>query len=271
MRALGAGLNARDRTAIPNGGGAGMTSLSPRKAHGLWGSFDPLTGSGAALLLLALGVGLGPPARAQSLTVSDPYLQYYDVGPNNLSFTSGEALRYGATSVVPNGSGGTIGSASTTNVATGQTINRSINFFPSPAVPNFFEGLLSICTTTCTPTGNNNPANLTNPWTLTFSNPSTSPTSVPTVLSLAGPGEIPFVNSVTLSGTGQAPTFSWTPPASVPVDGYRINIYQNSLQTFDANGRVVDTGQVTTTNLGPNVTSYTVTSADFTHGVGACS
>jgi hypothetical protein len=229
-------------------------------------SFD-LTASGATLLLLALGAGSGSPAKADTLIVSDPFLQYYNVGPNDLSFTSGEAIRYGATTVTPDGSGGTTGTASTTNVATGLTINRTMSWTTSPATPHFFSGQITICTTSCTPNGNNNPVNLTNPWTLTFNNSGTTNGSVSNSLSLAGSGEIPFVNSVTLSGTGQTPTFSWTPPPGVAIDGYRINIYQNNLQTFDSNGRILDSGQVTSRNLTPGVTSYTVTSADFTHGV----
>lgn len=203
------------------------------------------------------------PANAAPLTVSDPFLQYYNVAPNDLSFGTGEFVRYGATSVVPNGSSGTTGTATTTNVATGNTITRAINFVPSPAVPNFFSGELTICTTNCTPTGNTNPANLAAPWTITFQNPSTTPTSVPNQLSLAGPGEIPFVNSITLSGTSATPTFSWSPPPGVAVDGYRVNIYQNNLETFQ-NGQVSNTGQVTSTNLPPTVTSYTVQPSDFT-------
>jgi hypothetical protein len=65
-----------------------------------------------------------------------------------------------------------------------------------------------------------------------------SPTSVSRTLSLAGPGEIPFVNSVTLSGTAQTPTFSWSPPPGVPVDGYRINIYQNGLEVIAAHSAI---------------------------------
>jgi hypothetical protein len=205
-----------------------------------------------------------------SLTANSIFLQYYNVGPNNLDFSSGERIRYGATSVVPNGSGGTTGTATTTNVATGKTITRNIHFETSPATPNFFTGGIELCgqasTGACTAKGNNNPANLTNPWTITFSNPGTTPNQISKTLSLVG-GEIPFVNSITLSGTGSAPTFSWTPPPGVTVDGYRVNIYQNSLETFDSKGNIVDTGQVTSRNLDPSVHSYTVTSADFTHGV----
>jgi hypothetical protein len=222
-----------------------------------------------AIRALAVGslVSFSTVVQATTITVTDPFLQYYNVGPNNLGFTTGESVRFGATSVTPNGDAGTTGTATTTNVSTGTTISRTLNFDSSPALPNFYSRLISLCTTACTATGANNPANLTNPWTLTFSNPSASPTSVSRTLSLAGPGEIPFVNSVTLSGTAQTPTFSWSPPPGVPVEGYRINIYQNDLEVIAANGAILNSGQVTSRNLAPNVSSYTVTAADFSHGV----
>jgi PEP-CTERM motif len=237
----------------------------------------------AATVISSLVTSSIAPATAITLSASDYFLQYYNVGPNNLDFTSGQAIRYGATSVIPNGLAPnvTTGTGTTTNVDTGLTINRSISFFTSPATPNFASGQITLCgqatTSACTATGNNNPANLTNPWTITFSNPTTSPTSVSNTLSLTGSGEIAFVNSITLSGTASAPTFSWTPPPGIEVDGYRVNIYQNSLQTFNASGGVVDTGQVTSKSFAPNTVSsnvncspsgcaYTVTSADFTHG-----
>jgi hypothetical protein len=226
-----------------------------------------LTAIAASILLFLLAI----PAHADLITISDPFLQYYNVGPNNLDFTTGQSIRYGATSVVPNGAGGTTGFATTTNVSTGNTITRNVNFDSSPALPNFFSGLISLCTTSCGANANNNPANLTKPWTLTFNNAGTSPTSASTTLSLAGPGQVPFVNSVTLSGTAQAPTFSWTPPAGVAVDGYRVNIYQNNLEVISGTGAILNSGQVTSRNLGPGTTSYTVSTADFTHGVALAS
>jgi hypothetical protein len=105
---------------------------------------------------------------------------------------------------------------------------------------------------------------MTNPFTMTFQNEANT---AQVTRSLVGPGEIPFVQSVTLSGTPQAPVFSWTPPPGTTVQGYRINIYQNNLETFNAQGRVVNTGQVTSRNLGPDVTSYAVQAADFINGV----
>ena len=110
----------------------------------LWANV-PRKAAGTLQIALALAAGLAggilglPPACATPLTVTDPFLQWYNVGPNNLHFAAGQLVRYGATSVTPNGDGGTTGTATTTNVATGSTINRSMGFFPSPAVPNFFR------------------------------------------------------------------------------------------------------------------------------------
>jgi hypothetical protein len=146
-----------------------------------------------------------------------------------------EAIRYGANDVVPDGDAATNGVgvatkgvATTTNTTTGAPITLAIPYFPGPIDPDNFQGSFNICTTTCTPTGNNNPNNLSAPWTITFQNTATSPTSVSNSLSLQG-SEIPFVNSVTLSGTSANPTFSWAPPAAVPINGYRVDIFQNNL------------------------------------------
>jgi hypothetical protein len=205
-------------------------------------------------------------AFASPITITDPYLQWFNLGPNNLSFGSGQFVRYGATSVVPNGpSGGTTGTATTTNAATNTVVNlNNMIGTTSPAVPNFFEGRLAVCTSSCGPNAITNPANMTNPFTMTFQNEANT---AQVTRSLVGAGEIPFVQSVTLSGTPQAPVFSWTPPPGTTVQGYRINIYQNNLETFNSQGRVVNTGQVTSKNLGPNVTSYSVQATDFISGV----
>lgn len=217
-----------------------------------------------ALTAALLASGCYGSAVASPISISDPYVQWYNVGPNNLDFNTGEFIRYGATSVVPNGvTGGTTGYATTTNASNGNTITLGMIGQSSPATPNFFTGLLTICPS-CGVNAYNNPANLTNPFTFHYTNGSNTATVQQT---LAGSGEIPFVQSVTLSGTAQNPTFSWTPPPGTTVDGYRINIYQNNLETFNSKNQVVDSGQVTSKNVGPGTTSYTVTSADFINGV----
>jgi hypothetical protein len=244
--------------------------------------FEPATqrvvGCCFLTVLFVLGVSAAP--RATLLTnnsVGGDYLQYFNQGPNNLNFTPGELIRVGADSITPNGvpnptqnipgavPGTTMGVATTTNTATGSPISLTLNPKSSPETPNFFSRTLAICTINCTATADNNPTNLQGPWTITFSNLTTNPTSIAQTISLnPGSGEIPFVNSVTLSGTTAAPTFSWSPPPGVTVNGYRINIYQNNLETFDPSGQIVDTGLVASTSVGPGMTSYTVQASDFT-------
>ena len=132
---------------------------------------------------------------------------------------------------MPNGSGAgafaaTTGFATTTNLTTGNTFAPTVPFDPGPASPNFFQGSFAI---SANPSGNHNPINLTGPWTITFENAGTSPTNVSVPLPPLTGSELPFVNSVTLSGTSANPTFSWTPPMGIPVNGYKIDIYQNDL------------------------------------------
>ena len=171
---------------------------------------------------------------------------------NSLGFTTGEFINAGANSVVPNGDGGTTGIASTTNTATSALFSRSLFFQPSPLLPNQFARNVSAF----------NPQ-LLGPWTLTFTNGSDSASA--TLGFPSGAELVPFVNSITLSGTSLNPTFTWTPPPSTTVNGYRVNIYDKSLITRDpVTGVVTNSGLVSSQNLAPTVTSYTVTASDFT-------
>src|SRR5262249_2226496 len=160
-------------------------------------------------------VGTSSLARAAPLTVSDVYLQYINTSPSIIFGSGGEAIRFGSDSVTPNGAMGTTGFATTINLATGATVTRTVPFDPEPADPNFFQGSFAI---SANPSSNNNPRNLTGPWTITFQNAGATPTSVPNTASLTG-SEIPFVNSVTLSGTSANPTFNWSPPAGTTING----------------------------------------------------
>jgi hypothetical protein len=222
-----------------------------------------ITVRGIRMLLFTIGaLGISSAARATALTVptSNVFLQYYNVSAGYPGQTGGDYIRYGGT-VVPNGDAATngvgvatTGVATTTNVDTGATISRNVRFFPGPAAPNQFYGQFA---TSSDPSSNNNPGNLTEPWTIIFQNTVTTPTSVSNTISLQG-SEIPFVNSVTLSGTSANPTFRWMPPVGTTVDGYRIDIYQNNQITHTDSGIVLSKG------FGPTTTSYTVNASDFT-------
>lgn len=195
----------------------------------------------AALGLVALAAGL----QAAPVVVNTPFFNLENRGINSMGFTTGQYMRIGANSVVPNGLNGTTGLGTTIDLVTGLPVQRLIPFNPGPIIPNFFQRLLP-----------DNP-NLYGAWDLTFTN-GTDATTV-TVPALAqGTTQAPFVNSITLSGSSANPVFSWTPYPGVSVQGYRVNIYDKSLVGPGNNG------QVTSRNLQPNVTSYEVTAADFT-------
>lgn len=194
-----------------------------------------------ALLLATVGP---VPALAAPITITDPFMNLESRAINSLGFTPGQFFRIGATSVTPNGSGGTTGLGTTTSLATGLPVSRTIDFNPGPIIPNFFSRNLA------------SDASLLGPWTLRFTN---GPDTRQAIVSLpAGQAQAPFISTIRLSGTSAAPTFSWTPPAGATVNGYRINIYDKSLASSTSNG------QVASRNVLPSVTSYTVSPADFT-------
>ena len=127
---------------------------------------------------------------------------------------------------------------------TGAPLSRNILFSPGPLIPNFFQRLLP------------DDPGLYGDWILGFRNG--SDTASVTVSLADNAKQAPFVNSITLSGSSDKPTFTWTPPPDTVVNGYRVNFYDKSLITGNNNG------QVASINLQPSVTSHTVTAADFT-------
>jgi len=196
----------------------------------------------AAACLVVAAAGL----QAAPVVVNTPFFNLENRGINSMGFSTGQFMRIGANSVVPNGLNGTTGLGTTTDLVSGALVQRVIPFVPGPIIPNFFQRLLA-----------DNP-NLYGAWDLTFTNGTDSTTvNVPGLPQ--GTTQAPFVNSITLSGTSANPVFSWTPPPGVSVQGYRVNIYDKSLVVPGSNN-----GQVTSRNLQPNITSYEVTAADFT-------
>lgn len=203
-----------------------------------------------AALQLAMIVGFTSVGNADPLVVNNPFLQLYNVGINSDGFTSGELIRFGATSVMPNGDYGTTGYATTTNTSTNALVSRTINFNPGPADPNFFSRNIAYS------------PNLLGPWTINFVNGTDTYQSMFSFPN--GVQEVPFVNSITLTGTAANPTFSWTPPPGTTVNGYRVNIYDRSLINLNSANGPINNGEVTSRNLQPTNTSYTVQASDFT-------
>lgn len=192
---------------------------------------------------------------ADPVTISTPFMNLENRAINSDSFGSGEYLRIGANSVVPNGNAGTTGIGTTTDLASGAAVTRTINFSPGPIIPNFFDRYIAASSVP-------DITSLYGPWTLTFTNGGDTASTVVTLP--PGTTQAPFVNTITLSGTSAAPTFSWTPPANTTVNAYRVNIYDKSLINENPANGPLNNGQVASRNFLSGTTSYTVNPADFT-------
>jgi PEP-CTERM motif len=189
-------------------------------------------------------------ASAAPVSINTPFMNLENRNINSLGFGTGKFFRVGATAVTPNGLSGTTGLGTTTNTLTGAQVNRTINFSPSPVVPNFFVRNLAA------------DPGLLGPWNLKFTNGADS--AQVTVSLPAGTTFAPFISSVTLSGTSASPTFTWAPPQDAVVNGYRINIFDKSLINNDPAKGPLNSGNVVSRDLSVTQNSYTVRAADFT-------
>ena len=190
----------------------------------------------AAVGLLAASAS----AVAAPVTINTPFMNLEHRAVNSLGFAAGQFVRWGANSVIPNGASGTTGVA--TQAGTGT--QRTLNFDPGPSIPNFFDRYVA-----------DNPA-LRGDWALRFTNGANSATAQVSLSATAQ--QAPFVNSITLSGSSAQPAFTWTPPPGATVNGYRVNIFDKSLVSATSNG------QVSSRNLLPTQTFYSVDGSDFT-------
>jgi hypothetical protein len=146
-----------------------------------------------AASMIALGSLIGP-AVAAPIAVGPPWLELTIANSNDISFATDERISYGDTQVSPNGSGGTTGSAQTTNLVTGAIRTFPLPWTGSTSINNSFGDTISYLA---------NP-NLIGPWTLTFTNAvgaAGAPNTVSvTTGSLVGVTVPPFARNVTVSG-----------------------------------------------------------------------
>jgi hypothetical protein len=169
--------------------------------------------STAALWIIPTGLPAQTPTQ---ITISDLSLRRDGVGPNDLNFATGDQIELSAT-VTPNAFQGTTATAQTTNLSTGLLYGPTVfPFVPFTANPNYYN--LSIPWE----------QDLTGPWTVTFSNNTTTPpTATATTNSIENVAPAPPPINVTISGSSLNPTFSWSYPSSV--DGMQINIYDTAV------------------------------------------
>lgn len=169
---------------------SGLTT-SGRRVRGIM----TLTGNGTLLL----GSLFATEASAIPVAVDAPYLIRADRLDNDYGFSSGDFITFGNNIVSP--TSGTTGFGTTTNLTTGATVSRTTSFIGSTAIPLQFGRRIPY------------DADLTGPWTLTYTN-GTDSKSV-TTPSLVGVAKAPFANSVSMSGPALTPTVTWSYPSTV--------------------------------------------------------
>ena len=198
----------------------------------------------SVLLAAAAGMSCIQFAEASTVTIADPFLMLLNISDNTIGDATGQRLRFGADGVIPNGNNGTTGLGTTINTVTGTVVNQSINFIGGVANPNQFSRSIL------------DNANLHGSWTLTFTNGADTSSAAVAAIP-AGIAQAPFVNSLTISGSGANPTFAWTPPANAQVNGYRFNLYDHNILDAAAKPSLVFTTDKTG-DLQPSQTSFTV-------------
>ncbi len=199
----------------------------------------------ASALVGLICAGATGPAKANTISISNPFIFLTNVSDNPISGFVGTGIFYGA-DATPNPSTpdtGTTAIAVTRNTATNALVTKQLPYVGNLDLPDRFYHAIT-----------DNP-DLHGLWTLEFTNTTnTTNTANAQVTVAAGAQQIPFVNSVTVTGgSGLNPTISWTAPLNTTVNGYRVNIYDGS--HLNAIGQPT---QIFTTNLAPTVTAFTV-------------
>ena len=175
-------------------------------------------------------------AQAESVTVSSPFFYLLNLGVNSLGYGTGAYVNFGAFSVVPNGGAGTAGVATRNS----DGLTEPVPFQPQLLGPDQFSATLA------------DNAAFRGDWTLSFTNGGNT-ASVPIYLSPTAQ-QAAFVQSITISGNGLTPTFTWAPHSGEVVNAYLVNIIDRTIAGY---------GVVANHALLPSQTSYTLDPADF--------
>jgi hypothetical protein len=169
-----------------------------------------------------------------------PYHMRDNVSANSIGRTPGDRLLFGA-NVRPNPR--CCNDPATTVTASQLGTAVPLLYLDSPAVPDEFSGTVPY-----------NSA-LTGAWTMTATNPGSPNSPLQTVSHVVGnAAQVPFVESMTLTGTETTPTFSWTVPNDFAPDRVSIQIWDRDDPLAVGLARLVH--QI---SLAADATSYTVT------------
>lgn len=203
------------RTPTAFAAGAGRRQELPRAIRNRNRTND--TSARRALVVgLAIVAALSAtPVDAAPISASLGYQFLDNRSDNSVGIVTGEFQQFGANCVVPTGlpcfpqnPGAPFG---TTGVAIQNSFQIPLNFVASDLTSNHFSAARL---PNAVPDG---------PWTLQFSNGGDSAQTMTPPLSQGGNAavKLDFVSSMTISGSGPAPMFSWTLPAVAP--GSQIN------------------------------------------------
>jgi len=160
------------------------------------------TGRRATPWFFAIAAMLGgAQAHAAAISASDVFLALEQASINDTGDSTTPVLFIGADNVVPNGSNGTTGTATSSDLSISnyRLLNTASTAFPNQISTGI--GAHAV------PYDGSNP-NLLNPWTLTFINPGFQPSVVQTPSS-AGFSLPAFASTVTITGGTTTPTISW--------------------------------------------------------------
>jgi hypothetical protein len=194
-------------------------------------------------------------AQAAPVSVARPFFNLEFRGVNSLGWTPGEFVRFGANGVSPlltnsfpaDYSLGTVGWVTKDGIDS-NTWARRIWADPLPINPNFASRYFA-----------DDPFFRGN-FTLHFRNTVISENQVDIPVRLdPNATHAPKIENLTLSGTGDKPTFTWSPSSGAAVNGYRVNIFDRALALQGLGSNVAST------NLPPNVNTYTVLPQHFTN------
>jgi hypothetical protein len=183
-----------------------------------------------AWLLISLAGCCALPALAQAPVVSNVFALRQQNSANSSNLATGDILFWGANSVVPTTSWGFTRQCPTgADCSSGPNdpdyIRQTLYFRPFEWLPTQYFASRPYS------------AALTNPWRLLLSSDPAFPNdpakstfvNTPAVGSVAS---MPFVDSMTVSGTGLTPTVSWTLPTSMPggltVDRVQLRVFDKS-------------------------------------------
>ncbi len=180
------------------------------------------------------------PAAATAITVTGGFNILENRAGNSVGLGPGIRYSFGAQTVLPNGANGTTGIATQNGKEVSlfyQGLSIALDRLGAVINPNAqeYDGL-----------------NLTGSWNMTFTNGTDS--AIASTPTLDGALPMPFVSSVTISGSGPAPTFSWTIPNTVAPDGVSINIRD----TTDLRGPGAGVANIIYSNTVSSTSSFTV-------------